>query len=155
MRWRGRGGLAVGLALSVAVWIALGVVTAGSPDRHDFVRAATKSAQRALSAVRTAHLVGQAYLNGRVTRAFLSPLLDNSVQGVVTAQQELARTPPPDASEAGTRGELMTLLDQAGRATGDLARAFHRGDDTAARAAVDALAPIGDRLADLLEHQQW
>jgi hypothetical protein len=75
MRWRGRGGLAVGLALSVAVWMALGVVTAGSPDRHDFGRAATKSAQRALSAVRTARLVGQAYLNGRVTTAFLSPLL--------------------------------------------------------------------------------
>jgi hypothetical protein len=142
------------VAVLIAGSVALAVVDGGGPDSQAFGQTVAKAAQGGLSAVRTGQLAGQAELTGRVTRTFLSPLLDDAVQGVATAQRELAQTPPPNVAAAGTRDELMKLLDEAVRATGDLVGAFHRGDGTAAHAAVDALGPIGDRLADFVERQQ-
>jgi hypothetical protein len=142
------------LAVLVAVWVVLAMVSGGGPGKQEFDKAVANTAQGALSAVRTAQLAGQAALDGRATRTFLSPVLDNALQGVVTAQRELAQTPPPSDTEVGTRDELSRLLNEGARATGDLVAAVHRGDDREARAAVAALGSIGDRLAGFMERHQ-
>jgi hypothetical protein len=141
--------------LLIACGAALALTGAGGPGRGEFPGIAVKVAQGALSAVRTADLAGRAGLNGRVTRTFLSPVLDSTADGVATARQELDRASPPDADDVSTRDELSKLLDEAERATSDLVTAFERGDGAAAHAAVDALGPVGDRLTDFIErHRQ-
>jgi type II secretory pathway pseudopilin PulG len=143
--------LVVVLALLLAGWVAVAFTTSAGTDAHAFRTAAAKTAQGALSAVRTAHLAGQARLDGRMFDTTLSPVLDNAVQGVATAQEELAATPAPGPAEAAIRDQLTGLLQDAARTVGDLAAAFDRGDDGAARSAVGGLGPLGDRLADFVE----
>jgi hypothetical protein len=154
MQRRRPGAVVVAVALLVTGWLALTVGSTGGADDQEFDKAAATSAQGALSAVRTAQLAGRADLDGRVTRTFLSPLLDDAVRAVATAQQRLALTPPPDSARVGVRDELTKVIDEAGRATGDLVGAVGRGDDAAVRAAVDALGPIGDRLAGFGERHR-
>ncbi|GAA1825878.1 hypothetical protein HC028_15180 [Planosporangium flavigriseum] len=155
MSWRGRRRLALWLAALIAGWGALAVMSGARPSGQDFDKVLAKSAEGALSAVRTAQLAGQAELDGRATRTYLSSVLDDALRGVVTAQQRLAQVPPPDRGQPGNRDELLKLLHDAARATGDLVAAVQRGDDRATRFAVDALGPIGDRLAGFVErHQQ-
>jgi hypothetical protein len=118
-----------------------------------FDSVAAKAARAALSGVRTADLAGHGELDGRVTRMFASQVVDQALQSVATAQQDLVQT-PPGAAEVGTRDGLLRLLTDAARVTGDLVGAVRRGDDTATRAAVDALGPIGDRLAAFVAHHR-
>lgn len=146
--------MAVALTLIAACWIALATSSIGGADRQAFDKTAITSARGALSAVRTAGLAGQAELHGRVTRTFLRPLLDHTVRAVATAQQRMIRTPPPDIAREAVRDELTKLLDEAGRAMGDLVGALGRGDEAGVRAAVGELGPIGDRLADFVERHQ-
>jgi hypothetical protein len=139
------------LALLVLAWVGLALVSGGGPDPHGFRQTAAKAAQGALTGVRTARLAGQAQLDGRAVETFVSPVLDNAVQAVATAQERLAGTPAPGAAEAGTRDELTRLLDDAARTVGDLVAAIDQGDDAAARGAVGALGPLGDRLDDFVQ----
>jgi hypothetical protein len=152
MRWRI--GPVIALALAVAAWVGLAVATSGGPGPHEFRQAAAKSAQGALSAVRTAQLAGQERLAGRIFETSLAPLLDNAVEGVATASERLVGTPAPGPPEAASRDQLMVLLDEAARTVGDLVGALDRGDDAAARSAVGALGPLGDRLADFVEEHR-
>jgi hypothetical protein len=134
-----------------AGWAVLATVSNSGQDPHAFRTAAHQAAQGALSAVRTAHLAGKAGLDGHLLPTYLTPVLDNAVEGVATAQQDLALATPPGPSEARTRDELAALLDDAARQTGLLVAAVDRDDNAAARAAVDALASVGDRLAEFVE----
>jgi hypothetical protein len=143
--------LLVVLALLVAGWVGLALATGGGTDPQAFRQAVAKTTQGALSAVRTAQLAGQARLSGKLLDTALAPILDNSVRGVATAQEELAGTPPADSGQVAVRDQLVGLLDQAARTVDGLVAAFDRGDDSAARAAVGALGPLGDRLDDFLE----
>jgi hypothetical protein len=149
MRWRVV--LVAVLALLVAGWVALAVYTGGGTDPLAFRQAVAKTAQGGLSAVRTARLAGQAQLDGQMFETTLSPILDNAVEGVATAQEELAGTPAPGPPEVGIRDQLSRLLDAAARTVGALVAAFDRNDDAAARSAVAALGPLGDRLDDFLQ----
>lgn len=139
------------LAALVAGWVVIAAVTSAGADPHEFRKTAATAARGALSAARTARLSGQAELAGRVTTTFLSPVLDNAMEGIATAEQRLAQEPPPGTAEAGTRDELATLLGQAARATTNLAAAVDRDDEAAVRAAVDALGEVGDRLDDFVQ----
>jgi len=139
------------LVLVVAGWVALAFQTSSGTDPQAFRQAVAKTAQGALSAVRTARLAGQAQLDGRMLDTTLSPVLDNAVEGVATAQQELAGTPAADPAEATVRDQLARLLDEAARTVGALVAAVDRNDDAAAGSAVTALGPLGDRLDDFLQ----
>ncbi len=152
VRWRI--GLGVVLALLLAGWLGLAFTTSAGTDAHAFRNAAAKTAQGALSAVRTARLAGQARLDGRMFDTTLSPVLDNAVRGVATAEEELAATPAPGPAQAPIRDQLTRLLDEASRTVGDLVAAFDRSEDPAARSAVAALGPLGDRLADFVEEHR-
>jgi hypothetical protein len=135
----------------VAGWAALALVATAGPDPHAFRKTAANAAQGALTAVRTARLAGEAELDGRLLPTYLAPVLDNAVRGVADAQNEVALSPPPGTAEAQLRDELVALLVDAERETGLLVAAFDRDDDDAARAAIDALAPVGDRLDAFVE----
>src|SRR5438034_5591270 len=145
--------LVVLLVLVVAGWAAVAVGTGTGTDPLAFRQTVAKTAQGGLSAVRTAELAGQAQLDGKMFETTLSPILDNAVEGVATAQQELAGTPAPGAPELAVRDQLSRLLDAAARTVGALVAAFDRDDDAAARAAVAALGPLGDGLDDFLQGQ--
>jgi len=152
MRWRVV--LVVVLVLVAAGWVGLAVATGGGTDPLAFRQAVAKTAQGGLTAVRTAHLAGQAQLDGRMFDTTLSPILDNAVEGVATAQQELAGTPAPGAPELAIRDQLSRLLDDAARTVGTLVAAVDRNDDAAARSAVAALGTLGDRLDDFARGHQ-
>jgi len=139
------------LVLVVAAWVGLAFQLSSGTDPHAFRQTVAKTAQGALSAVRSARLAGQAQLDGRMFDTTLSPVLDNAVRGVATAQEELASTPAADPGQAAVRDQLAGLLDAAARTVGALVAAFDRNDDGAARAAVTALGPLGDRLDDFLQ----
>jgi hypothetical protein len=149
VRWRI--GLVVVAVLVVAGWVGLAFHLSSGTDPQAFQQAVAKTAQGALSAVRTAELAGQAQLSGRMFQTTLSPILDNAVQGVATAQQELAGTPAADAGQTAVRDQLARLLDGSARTIGALVAAFDRDDDAAARSAVAALGPLGDQLDDFLQ----
>lgn len=151
MSWRNRNEVAVALALLVACWLALAIPGLGGPDRQAFDTTVARSARDGLSNVRTAWLVGDAHRDGRVTRTYLSPVLDRSIRAVATAQLRLAETPPPGRAQAAVRDALRTLLDEGERAIGDLVGAVYRGDTAGVRATVAALGAIGDRLADFVD----
>jgi hypothetical protein len=146
------------LALLVVGWVALVARGGGLGDhqrrRAAFDKAVDKAVAGALSAVRTAHLAGQADLDGRVTRAFVASVLGDALEGVDQAQRQLSETPPPGTVEAVTRDRLLRLLGDASSATGELVAAADRGDEAAIRAAVHALGPIGDRLAGFVERHR-
>ncbi len=149
MRWRI--GLLGAVALLLVGWVAQAWSTSQGPNLHDFRTTVATCAQGALSAVRTAQLAGRAELDGRAVETYTTPVLDNAIEGVGTAQQRLTGTPPPGPAEAVTRDELARLLDESARTLHDLVAALDRGDDPAASADVDALGRLGDRLADFLE----
>jgi hypothetical protein len=135
----------------VAVWAVLALLSTQGPDPHEFRATVAKSAQGALSAVRTARLAGQAQLSGHAFPTYTTPVLDDAVEGVATARQRLAQTPPAGTAQAPVRDELTGLLDDATKAVGDLVSALDRGDDGAAGTAVDALGRVGDRLSGFVE----
>jgi hypothetical protein len=158
MRWRRHSGLAL-LALLVVGWVALAMGSGGGPggpelSKAGFDKSVEEAASGVLSAVRTAHLTGQADVDGRVTRSFVTSALTDTMQGVADAQRQLSETPPPSHAQAATRDELLRLLGDATRATGDLLAAADRDDKVAVRAAVGALGPIGDRLAGFVERHR-
>ena len=139
------------LVLVAAGWVALAFQTSSGTDPQAFQQVVARTSQGALSAVRTAELAGQAQLDGRMFQTTLSPILDNAVRGVATAQEELAGTPAADPSQAAVRDQLAGLLDGSARTVGALVAAFDRDDEDAARSAVAALGPLGDRLDDFLQ----
>ena len=58
------------------------------------------------------------------------------------------------APELAIRDQLSRLLDDAARTVGTLVAAVDRNDGTAARSAVAALGPLGDRLDDFARGHQ-
>jgi hypothetical protein len=152
VRWRT--GLVGLLVLLVAGWAVLAVMSTEGPDPHEFRAAAAKSAQGALSAVRTALLVGRAEVSGRAVQTYTTPVLDNAVEGVATAQERLAQTPAPGTAEGAVRDELARLLDDAARSLGALVAALDGGDDGATRTALDALGQVGDRLDGFVQEHR-
>lgn len=135
-------------------WLALAIYTARGSGAQEFRSTAVEAARGALDAVRTAHLAGQAELDGRAFRPYLRPVLDNSREDVGTAQRRMAQTSPPGEAERQLSDELQPLLDEADRRVGDLTAAVEHGRRPAIATAAGALVALGDRLSDfVLRHR--
>ena len=146
--------LLVVLALLLAGWAGMAVLSSGPPSPTDYHTQVMQVAQGALGAVRTMRLTGQADLDGRAVSDYVSTVFEDGLTDLSDAQRRLAGDPPPTAELARLRDELAPLLVDAGHRAGDLAAAAERDDRQAMRAAVDALGPLGDRLDDFVNRNR-
>jgi hypothetical protein len=142
-----RGWVGVG-AVAVVVWLGL-AYCATPPDAHEYRETAVQQAQAALGAVRTVAVAGAAAHDGRLLPPYLSTVIDNAAGSVASAQRQLDAQPPPDAGSSALRDQLAPLLLDAARQIAGLDLALSGSGDVAAR--LDALARLGDRLADFAE----
>jgi uncharacterized Zn finger protein len=137
----------VALVVVVGAWLAIALRTAPGVDSHEFRKTTAQAAQGALDAAQTARLAGEAERDQHAFRGYVSPVLQNSQQGIGTALQTMAEQPTPGEAERRLREELVALLHEADRHTGDLTAAVEQDDRERINAAVDGLGPVGDRLA--------
>lgn len=135
------------VAVVVAAWLAIGLLTARGVDPDEFRQTTVQVAQGALDAVRTARLVGEAERDGRVFHLYVSPVLTNSQQGVGTALRRMAEQTAPGEAELRLREELLAVLHEADRRTSELAVAVEQGDRERITAAAGGLGLVGERLA--------
>lgn len=145
MTWQRRRAALV--VVVVGAWLAVALLTARGVDSHEFRKTTTQAAQGALDAVRTARLAGEAERDQHAFQVYVSPVLENSQQGIGTALRRMAEQPTPGEAERRLREELVALLHEADRHTGDLTAAVEQGDRKRMNAAVGGLGPVGDRLA--------
>ena len=139
-----RSAVAVGTAALAAV---LTGCVAPATSTSSYEAKAAMTADDAVSAVRTALLAQDAYLDGRMTAAYLETVLVESEGAVGSVRTTFASIQPPATAEADAlRAELDPLLEEADSGLTDLRIAARRDrpDDLAATA--EDLAPVADEL---------
>jgi hypothetical protein len=135
----GAWGLAAALLLTGCV--APATTTSGYASK------AGRTAQAAVSAVRTALLAEDAYLRGRLTGTYLETTLREAEGTVGSVRSTFDSMQPPETSGAdGLRATLDPLLEQADSGLTDLRIAARRDDRAGLTSAAGDLARTADRL---------
>jgi hypothetical protein len=108
---------------------------------------AVRTANDALSEVQTARLAAQTSLRGKLSRAYLEVVLQNSEDAFSSIQNTFDSIQPPNAAKADDmRDALDTVLTDGSGALSQL-RIDARRDDTAGmRSDVDDLGPVAQKL---------
>lgn len=134
--------IVVGLVLLAA----LAVPAMWPVDANAYRDTTVKAAQGGLSGARTAQLVADAHLRGRITGPYTTVVLQDARTATATALSELADSEVPDAPSARLRDQLSPLLVAASAAVADAGTAIDNDDDAALRAVQRRLTKAGDDL---------
>ncbi|HLM03599.1 MAG TPA: hypothetical protein VK402_00265 [Blastococcus sp.] len=135
-----------------AVWPVAAALLAGgcvapAPTTADYESKAAMAADAAVSEARTAVLAADAYVHGRLTAAYLEPVLVDAEEALGSVRATFDSVQPPATAGADAlRETLDPLLEDAGSAVTDLRIAARRDarDDLA-----DTAAELSDVADDL------
>lgn len=137
----------------VAAYAAVAVLASWPADADDYRGVAVRSANDALSQVRTVRLVLQSEVDGAVLSPYASTVVGQAREDLATAVTDFAGEEVPDRTVADVAARLGGLLDEALRAVGAAEAALDADGDGAA-GAVRALSDVGDRLAAFSEENR-
>ena len=151
---RARWWAALLVALVVGAWGVGGYLVTKPTDFHDYRKTAVQAAQSAYGAVTTARLTGEARGDARLYRRYAGTMLDDARDALAGAAKQFSATAPPDDVTNAIREQLAPLLVDADTTLGAVERALDDEDDAALAAAVAALEPVGEALADFIEEHR-
>lgn len=137
----------VGLALAALCTATVTGCVAPATDTASYEQKAATAAQAAVSSARAALIAERAYLAGRLTSAYLDPVLSGSENALGSVQTSFDSVQPPETSGADAlRSALDPLLEKAGSAASDLRIAARRDRTADLRSAAADLAKAADQL---------
>jgi hypothetical protein len=108
---------------------------------------AVRTASDALSEVQTARLAVQASLDGKLPRAYLETVLQNSEDALSSIENSFDSIQPPNAAKADDlRDALDSVLGDGSDAVSQLRISARREDTAGLRSALSDLGPVAQKL---------
>jgi hypothetical protein len=142
---------ALAAAAVVLLWAGFAYDVSRPADAKHYARVLTQAAESAHDATRTAALIGQLKLAGKITGPFATAAFGDAAKGLAGAEQKFATDGPPDPASATRRDQLGRLLGSAVTALGDTTEA---ADDSRLRDGVHRLTEVAGGLDDFVEAQR-
>jgi hypothetical protein len=133
------------LATGVLTLLAGGCV-APAFDSGAFHRNAIQALDSAVSVTRTAAVVVDNHLAGRVMRPYADTVVTDSEDALGPVQHSFDTVDPPTSADAKLRDDVDGLLSDAGDALSKVRIALRRGDSAGMRQGIADLTAVADRM---------